>query len=232
MSLPTVTRASLGTRALQRANLQYSNFIQPDELNQLVDTSVAKLYNMLIGYYEDYFHKKETISLVLNQQEYYLPPDFMKMRQVFYVDQSGYQYLLRRMDISEITNYPNYTLAASPNGYAIEGDKLVLYPVPQQTPFQLLLRYIPQYTPPISDNQQIKLQFAFGWDEWIVNDIAVQIRNKAMMPGDELVTERMIIEKKLLHEAKNRNVGDAPRFKDTGFVGSRGRGNWGSWGGY
>lgn len=234
MSLATVTRASLGLRAKQRANLEYSNFISPDELNQLVETSLAKLYNMLVGFYEDYFVKRENIQLVANQADYALPPNYMKLRQVYYRDTNGGEFLMSRYEISDITNFTNSTYAYGtwPVGYCIEDMRLVVYPRPQGNPTSLLVRYIPQYTPAVSDDQQIKLQFANGWDEWVVNDVAIQIRNKAMMPAQELVQERAILEARLLHEAKNRNAGDAPKVRDTGFTGSRGRRNRFGWGGY
>lgn len=220
MSLPTVTRATLGTRALQRANLEYSNFISQAELNQLVDTSMAKIHNFMVGLFEDYYVKRCNITTAPNVQYYQLPPDFMKTRQVFYTDLTGYQYPMPMLNIYDLANYqPQSTDTGYPAGYVIENNELVIYPKPYITApaTTLTLWYIPQYTPPVNDNDQIPRQVAFGWDEWVINDVAVQIRNKAMMPTEELVRERQIIESKMIHEAKTRNVGDAPRVKDTGF---------------
>ena len=219
MSSTPVTRQSLGQRALQRADYQNSQFISADELNQLVDTSLAKMHNLLVSLWEDYFLAEYDLPIVSNQDQYTLPPDFMKLRQVFYTDTSGYRWPLRRLNPVDLTNLPisiNYTNI--PAGYVLIGRKIVMFPKPANTELNKLhIFYIPTYSPPVADTQPIEYQVAFGWEEWAVNDIAVQIRNKAMMPSQELLAERENIGAQWMNEAKRRNVGDPPKVKDTGW---------------
>lgn len=220
MSLPTTSRASLGIRSLQRANLQYSGFIASDELNQLVNTSVAKLYNQLVGFYEDYFVRKAPYTLQENVADYFLPANTMKLREVFYTDGQGNKCEIRNMMLAELNDAVwTQSLGGWPIAYVLMDDFITIYPRPQSlsSPVQLEIYFVPEYVPPPSDNTQIRFAFANGWDEWVVNDVAIQIRNKAMMPCEELVRERALIEKKIAHEGKQRNAGAPPRVRDSGW---------------
>lgn len=222
MSLSTVTRASLGARALDRANLKYSTFIEPAELNQLVDTSMAQLYNILVGLYQDYFVKTRDYTLD-GSESYALPADFFKTRMVVVRDTSGTRYELDWLEMAETANMWDRDLYNGvPTGYNILDGQLKVYPQGSVLAGTLRMFYIPEYTPPVSDDEQIKFAIAFGWDEWVVNNLAIQIRNKAMMPAEELVRERGMIEQRMVHEANNRQGGRPRRVSDTGF----GRGSY------
>lgn len=222
MALVPVTRSILGTRALQRANLENSQFIEPTvELPGLVDTSLARLHNFLVGLYQDYYTKSSYIAIIGGQDTYPLPADCMKPRQVFYVDQSGYRWPIAPINLSDLTNVPisiNYT--SIPTGYVIMNDSIVMFPKPANTSVnQLQLFYIPEYTPAANDSTPIDFSFAFGWDEWVVYDVAYQMRLKAMMPADDLLRERDRQEAQIRHQANNRDAGNAKRVRDTGWNG-------------
>jgi hypothetical protein len=190
-------------------------------MDQIVDVSLAKLYNILVGLYEDYFMKHVEIPLVTNKADYELPTDLMKLRTIFYKDQSSFQLPLSRLALTDLLNLPQATIYMNRLiGYFYQGTYVTLYPVPNGTSIPLTIKvyYIPQYTPPLNDNTPIMYQFASGWDEWCVNDIAIQIRNKAMMPAEELVRERADLEAKIIHQARQRDAGQPKRVRDSGFT--------------
>lgn len=231
-SLP-VTRAALIARAATRANTSgYADATTVDgEVSQLVDLSLAKVHNLLVGLYEDYYTKKHSIALATGQDTYSLPVDFFKVRQLFYVDvpNNGYRWPIQRMDLQDHLgrplsgSYPNVVY-----GYILINQNLLIEPRPSGTQTnQLLLYYVPTYTPPDNDATPIEHQIAFGWDEWVVNDVCIQIRLKAMMPYDDIMAERNKIEANIKHQAKQRAVGDPPRVKDTGWNGSGPSSRWG-----
>lgn len=229
--MPTapVTRGKLVQRALQRANTSgYAD--ASSEVPQLVDTSLAKMHNMLVALYEDYYLKKGTFQIVANQSVYPLPVDFMKERQVFYEDSSTFRIPLRRIPISDLTNVPiSITYQAIPVGYVIYGNVMEIFPKPANSQLNKVhFFYVPEYTPALNDDSPIEAAVSFGWDEWIVNDVTIQIRNKAMIPAQELVQERAMLEATIKAQAKNRNVGDPPRVVDTGWNGTSPYNNWGN----
>lgn len=227
MGSTPVTRASLVTRVLQRANT--SGYAEPlVEVPGLVDVALAKMHNMLVVLYEDYYMKQVNIQIVANQDTYTLPPDLMKLRQVFYQDTSGYRWPLTRIAISDLTNVPiSINYSAIPTGYTMFGNSFVIYPKPYNAQTNsVLLFYTPEYAPPLNDNTPIESAVAFGWDEWVVNDCVIQIRNKAMMPAQELMAERQLLEADIKAQAKNRNSGDPPRIRDTGWGGTSPYNRW------
>jgi hypothetical protein len=224
MASTPVTRASLLTRINQRAST--SGYVeQTVELPQLIDTSLGKLHNILAAeLYEDYFQKRVLIPTVANQPRYQIPPDMMKLRAVWYTMPSSGQdpwqaarYLLKQIDTTEESS--SSTTTNQPFGYTIEDWSICLSPMPGGTgPFNpLILAYIPTYTPALNDDTPIEYPIAFGWDEWVVNDVVIQIRNKAGMPAAELMAERASFEKQLRVQAKNRNALEPPRVRDTGW---------------
>jgi hypothetical protein len=198
-------------------------------LNQLVDTSLAKMHNILIDLWEDYFITQGSLPIQQNQDKYTLPTNFMKLRQVFYTDLSGYRWPMVRMNLIDLTNLPiNNNFYNIPGGYVLLGRDIIIFPKPNNTQLNKLdVFYIPTYSPPVSDLAPIEFQVAFGWEEWAVNDIAIQIRNKAMMPSQELLQERDTITAQWTTQARRRNAGDAPRVKDTGWSnGANGYTQW------
>lgn len=233
MASTPVTRATLIQRVALRANT--SGYADAStiggEVSQLVDVSMAKMHNLLVGLFEDYFIAINDLDIVSGKDTYTLPSDFFKLRQVFFVDvaNNGYQWPIQRREIYDLSNrpisgsYPNVIWA-----YAMMGNSIVFTPKPQNAqPNKVRLYYIPEYSPPLNDNTPIEYSVAFGWDEWIVNDCVIQIRNKAMMPADEIIAERNDLEKNIRHQAKQRNAGDPQRVRNNGWNNSA-YGRWGS----
>lgn len=220
-SVSPVTRSTLVTRGRQRADYLNSTFIDStvNEDYNLVDTSLAKMHNILASLYEDYFSALYQTVILANIDTYGLPSDCMKLRQVFYVDSSGYRWPLSRLNVSDLMTLPNTTTYSAPIfGYAYLGANIVITPKPTSAPGgQLLFFYVPQYKPPVSDNEPIEYAMAFGWDEWVVNDVAYQIRLKANEPAEEIFREREKLEAQIREQARHRNAGDPPRVRDTGY---------------
>lgn len=232
MASTPVTRASLIARAAQRANTSgYADASAGGEISGLVDLSLAKVHNLLVSLYEDYFTSRWLIALINNHDTYALPTNFFKIRQVFYENQSTYRWPLRRMNLADMNNIPmtNYYMNL-PVGYALVGSNLQVYPKPSVSagsPIKLLVYYITQYEPPTSDSTPIDFQVAFGWDEWVVNDVVYQIRTKAMMPADDVLRERMELERKMISQAKHRDASGPARVRNTGWDGVVPYGPWG-----
>ncbi len=227
MASTPVTRATLKTRIAQRANTSgYVDASVGGELSQLVDTSLGKLHNLIVELYEDYYMKRFSFAMIVNQSYYALPTDFMKIRAVFYLIPStsapadlsqATGMPLRRIDPTEELQTWGATMTQIPYGYIIEDAKILIVPAQSVASNYIGLRYIPQYVPVLNDSTPIEFAIAFGWDEWVVNDVTIQIRNKAMMPAQELVAERKLFEDRVRLQAKNRNASEPYHVRDTGW---------------
>lgn len=226
-----VTRAALVTRLLQRANT--SGFVDPTvEAPQLIDTACAKMHNMLVGLYQDYFTKATTYTLVADQDTYALPADYLKARQVWFVSSTGRRFPLQRLELSDLIGMSGNGGDSLPvSGYATMANQLVLAPIPTSASSgSVLMWYIPEYAPDANDDTPLFPALAFGWDEWVVLDACIQVRAKSMMPAEDLMAERAALEQKIQHQAQNRDAGAAQRVRDTGWGGrlggGRGRGQF------
>ena len=231
MASVPVTRASLVARLLQRANT--SGYVEPTaEAPQLIDNSLAQCYNWMVGLYEDYFTKKAPpYQFVAGQDTFALPADYLKSRQVWYVDTQGFKYPMIKMNISDLTGNVSTSSYQQPvYGYVLTAQDLIVYPRPTSGQAgSIHLWYIPEYTPAVNDSLPVFPALAYGWDEWVILDATINVRLKAMMPVDDLQQAKMQLEQKMLHQAKSRDAGAAPRVRDTGWTRGGGIGSrWGS----
>lgn len=231
MATTPVTRATLIERVARLANTSgYADPSQGGEISQQVDISLAKIHNFLVGLYQDFYCKTAPITVISGQDTYVLPPDFMKARKLFYSDASGNRWPLRQLNLDDVSATPASTgYTSAPTGYLLLGGNLVVSPRPQNDQIrELILFYIPEYTPAASDQQPIEYAVAFGWDEWVVYDAVVTIRQKAMMPSDDIMAERSRLEQRMTHQAQQRNAGDPRRVTDNGWGGLTPWGKYGS----
>lgn len=229
--MSTVTRAQLITRSAQRANTSgYADASPGGEISGLVDTSLAKLYNLFAAeLYEDFCVKEQVITLQPTVDTYQVASDFMKVRAVFYAQPSASaptdlsqaaRFPMARLERSTLASYGSAsgTIGSLPAGYVLEGQTLTVVPRSASAlPNFVLLYYIPEYTPAVNDTTPISYAFAYGWDEWVVNDVCVSVRLKSMMPVQELQQERAAYEARVRIQAKNRNAVDPPKIRNTGW---------------
>ncbi len=236
MASTPITRAVLKTRIAQRANTSgYVNSEVGGELSQLVDTSLGKLHNLQAELYEDYAMARSHFAVAANQSVYPLPADFLKTRTVHYLTPSSSSpgdlsaasgARLEELDAAEYQEWGSNG-TGTPRGFVIEGRNLILVPGPSQAGFYVGMKYIPQYVPAVSDETPIEFGIAFGWDDWVVNDVTIDIRLKAMMPTGDLVARNQAYEERLRIQAKNRNATQPKRVRNTGWRrGGGGRGSF------
>lgn len=240
--MSAVTRAQLIQRCAQRANTSgYADASAGGEIAGLVDVSLAKLYNMFaFELYEDFRVLEKVITLDPAVETYQVPADFVKVRAVFYCQPSAAspqdlstaaRWPMSRLERSTMTNYTSSmgNIGGLPAGYCLEGQTLTVLPrSAAQNPNFVLLYYIPEYAPPANDATPILYTFAYGWDEFVVNDVCIAIRLKSMMPVAELQQERDSYLERVRRQAKSRNTVSPPQIRNTGWKYGGGAGSGGS----
>jgi hypothetical protein len=231
----TVTLAQLRTRALQRVDMVNSGLVTTAEVNQLINVAGARLHDLLVCAYEDYYQTTTTFSLTAGKEYYDLisdlslvdgsgNPTFYKMLEIFLTFGSGAtlsRYKLRKFNTNEIglLNNPQLTPAYTimPIVYwRLEGQRLYLEPIPTSTPagFNCELWYAPQYVQLINDGDLIDYGVVFGWDEFIVNDVAINLRLKEESDISGLLARQQDFERKLEAAAQGRDISEPGRVQD------------------
>lgn len=179
-----VSLAQLQASVLQRANLENSSLISPEELTDYINGSIAEYADEVrqTTWNGTYSRKSFSFSTTKGQQAYELPGDFLSLIScdVFITPGSpvitavAYQEEQRNL----FRNLPfNFGWGfAHPILYQIQGQKISFIPLPLGS-YPVTVNYIP--TAPILADPQDSIDSINGWHEMIVLDAAIKCLIKA-----------------------------------------------------
>ncbi len=144
----SVALSALRTRVRFEADMVSSTRATDADINRLINTHLAKLYDALVAAGpSDYYMTATTITTVAGTISYSLPADFRSLIGVFSQDSAT--------RLREIQEVPEGTLAA--------------FDAPQGT-YNLTLRYVA--APPVLVADGDTFDGVSGWDELIVQQVA------------------------------------------------------------
>lgn len=240
------TRGSLKTRALQRADCLNQGFIDQSpggELEQMIDTEMSKLWDLLSSINEGYTEKGPIyLNTVAYQRQYLLPSDFYKLVACYYVPQnqpqSGYKFPLRQYTNAEYGSRGNYyNWGPPPIYYKVDGQRGILFdPPPSQNQSSVVeIWYIPVFTPPASDTERVTNFILPGWEDYVIDGVAANIRIKEETDSTILLQRQQTFSDGLRANAATRDLFQPKRINDTGWKESGyddtyGLGFWGYYG--
>lgn len=218
------TLAEIRTEARQRADMENSDFIQDAELTTFVNKAYAKLYNLLVKKFEDYFVEDPVEFSISSGSTYDLPSDFFKL---IGLDKalSGTEYYTLRPFVFEDRNrrriadrlrglYPQVR-------YRIIGKKLHFVPDDQATG-DYRMWYVPAFSSVklSADTDTIDTEITnSGWEDYIVVDTARRMLLKEESDVTMLMAELQKMESDIEEEAQNRDAGESDRITDVTLSG-------------
>lgn len=216
-----VTLLSLRTQALQRADMQNSNFIDSTsgvtcEANNIINASAAELYDLLVTNFEDYYTSSSTISVVSGTDTYSLPASFYKLLGVdLVIDSNGNAVTLKRFSFSD-RNAFLFTPTMSVVGlaylrYMLQGQNIKFVPLPSSAS-TVKLWFIPTLTPLSADSDTF--DGINGWEDYIIVDSAIRFLTKEESDTSSLAAEKASIIKRINDSAPNRDAGSSGRVSD------------------
>lgn len=218
-----VTFLELKQRAREAADQVGSTFVSDDELATYLNSSLRKLYNLLVsGYGQEYYYNSEVITISGTSDLYDLPDDFFQLIGVDLVldqtpnNQSNALTLAPYM-FQERNRYVNSYLTTSQfDGtirmrYRLKGDKLHLIPFPSGFN-SLRVHYIPTMELLTSDSDEF--DGVNGWEEYAVLDTAIKMVRKEEGDTKDLRADRGDMEDKLISLSSDRDAGNPQRISD------------------
>jgi len=213
------TLAQLRTRLRQRVDMVNSQFVTDAECNQLLNTAGARLHDLLITADPERYMTTAPITLVNGTESYSLPTDFHTMLQLFATTGSGatlQRVPLRKFNLKELSSQPSpYSLgtyAAPVVWYRLEGNKVYIWPVAASvTGWALELWYAPQYVDMVADGDTVDYGVVSGWDEYIIDDAAINIRLKEESDVSGLMARLQEFEVRVVTTAKYRDSAEPSR---------------------
>jgi hypothetical protein len=234
-----VTLQDLINRALQRTdmvnNAGTSNFATTAELTYLANAAHARLYDMLVTTYEDFYQSTITWSLVANKEYYDLVadlnmvdgsgnPTFYKVLEIFLTNGSAgsglSRFKVRRFNTNELSMLNNTVLTPTftvlPTLYwRLEGTRLYLEPIPGSVgSYNMEMWYVPQCSKLVNLSDTIDYNTVYGWEEFIVNEMAINLKIKEDGDVTALMARQADFERRVKAAASNRDTSEALRVVD------------------
>lgn len=207
--MPTLLQ--LRTRIRQRTDNEHTGgFVEDPELNQLINTKVLELYELLVL---EGLHRAESTyvisptSVVPAVSSYNLPADVFSIMGVHgkrSAQDSGYW-----LDRHDHRVMPNPYVPADAESYRVVGPSIEFNPCPTSGIYTV--RYVPIPAELVDDADTF--DGGLGWDEWLVCGVAVDVLTKE--DGDPntinvLLGRQAKQEQRIRRAAQNQEMSNYP----------------------
>jgi len=195
--MASVTLATMRTRVKQRCDQEYSDseFVTTAELDQLINTSYAELYGLLVRHS---LHRTETVYSITatGAASYALPADIFAVLGVFRVDGTTTKAMMPRHDHRK---RPDTSVTGPAITYRVIGSSVEFIPVPTSGTYEIV--YVPTPTTVVEDDDS--LDGVLGWEEYVVVDCAIKILQKEESDTASLQRDRERLAARIVDEANH-----------------------------
>lgn len=217
--MASVTLTTLVARVRERADMVGSTFVTDaaTSLYAWINEANQKLHGKLVeAMGEEYVSSTSVLTTVAGTADYALPSGFFKLYGVE-LNQGGEVVSLLPYMRSERNDYRNSNRAVFLRAgwdvprYALIGSNIRIYPVPQQVLTGSIL-YAPEAT--ILNSGSDTVNYANGWERFIVLDAAIQCLGKEESSVKMLVDERDAVIAEIELQKEQRDLANPKRVRD------------------
>ncbi len=187
----TTTLLQMRTRIRQRADMEHTEFVTDDELDQLINTEYKELYGLLVRHS---LQRTETVGTITadGSTDYDLPADFYSLISVFRVEGNARVRLPRHGE-----RFRPGPVSGPATSYRVVNFTLELYPQPASGTYEYL--YIP--VPTDLEVDADTLDGVLGWEELVVLGAAIKCLDKEEATTDHLERQKNTLIKRIQDEA-------------------------------
>ncbi len=207
-----VTRASLEEEVRQRTDLPAYGSDSPitqTEIALMVEKSLNRLGALVNQHYgEGYFTETATLTTSAGFSLVSLPQDFETLLRVSWArDSNSPNVPLSLASVDDWDAYPSAWGSLGWGGcpsapmYRLGGSTIELFPTPDAA-YTLSIHYTTQLA---FSGTTPAVQLRQGWEDWIVCDVAIRVRQRQQKDASEFTQERMLLEDKIIQQAKRDN---------------------------
>jgi len=211
----STTLANMRVRARRAADMDQTQFVTDNEVNDWVNASLSELHDIMVMSFEDYYEKELTINVIAGQDTYLLPLDFLKAQGVD-ANVGGITYSVPRYMASERNVYKSFpgTAFGGVLGmyYRIVGNELRFIPTPVAT--VATLRYIRQFQPLVTDTDLVDQVIPQGWEEYSVVDVAARMAIKEESDAGPFIQQKESLSSRIMAAAETRDAQEPYRVTD------------------
>lgn len=209
-----VTVATLKTRILQRADMEFSasvsdteKYVKSAELIDLIDVSYKELYGYIARYSPRRPESEFSVTATGVATYSLASPDPLLILAVFRIDDSGINFYLTKHDHRL---KPSLSITGDAISYRLSGNNIEFYPVPTSGTYKGI--YVPK--PSTLDDDADTLDGVNGWEEYIVCDVAAKLKRKEDSDPTVELLERDRILKRILDEARDMEMSESMVVQD------------------
>lgn len=211
----SITLEELRLRSRQKADRETSNFVEDEELDFMINSSIAELHDLLVAANaSDYAVSEYSFTTSPSVNSYALPDDFYKLKGVDAQITGDNWLTLRPFNFNERNRNNNTTwgkITMPWIRYRILGSNLVFSPTPDSpTPVKLW------YTPlsPKLVNPTDTLQDLNSYSEYVIVDVAIKYLQKEESDVTVLAQQKEALKRRIEVMANNRDEGHADSISD------------------
>lgn len=228
MALGSLTLLQIRTAAIQRANMENSQFVTTAEWNQMINQSYYELYDLLVQKYGNDYYVAPPLTIVMNgtSQLYPLPDGTLYSAAPAFYKLLGVDLQLGPNADSFVTIRPfmfaDRNRYATPNfqsfygvtnlRYRLNGNNLFFTPIPTARQ-NIQIWYIPRLVELVADGDSA--DGVSGWDEYIIVDAAIKAMQKEESDVSVLMAQKQALIARIEAAGENRDAGAPQRVSDT-----------------
>lgn len=210
----SITLEQIRLRARQKADRENSNFIEDDELDSMINTSVAELHDLLIAHAgADYYLDSYAFATTPGTDTYALPSNFYKLKGVDF-NINGEWMSLRPFNFNERNrvNDSGWAIVKALNArYRLFGQNIKFSPVPDDATnvklwFTPLAEKLVNPTDILADLNQ--------FSEYVVVDVAIKYLLKEETDVQVLMMQKADLRKRIENMSANRDEGQPESVSD------------------
>lgn len=204
----TVTVQELIDVIRESADIERTQFVTDATLIKWINRSYTKLYDLVVGSYQNYLAVLTApIPLVSGQSDYNPPSDFYKLMGVEWSSSggAGNDWLtLRPLNFNERNSLTRTYKFYSAYRYQLVNNKVRVLPA-ESLSGAVRLWYVP--CAPVINNKDQVIEGYNGWEEFVINDCCVKVKNKQELDPSSFILERDKSEKRIIDMAANYDAG-------------------------
>lgn len=211
----TKTLSAIRDSIRQRCDMVNSTFITDAEFNNMINSSYAELYDILVSRFEDYYTTSTSSTVTSGNYQIAVPADFYKLRGVDRLTSGTEYYSLKGFNFSERNSYNNSAVFNTFNQidirYRLVGSNIELTPQ-SSAPGTYRLWYIPTYTTLSSDSDT--LDGVNGWEEYIIVDCCIKALEKEESNTATFERQKKELRKRIEEMASLRDINSQGTIND------------------
>lgn len=211
----SVTVAQIVLEAKQKADMENSNFVKPEEWIRYVNNGYKELYDILVSKFEDYYTVGPVaLTVAQGASSVALPADFYKLRGVDRSNGGNDFFAILPFNFNDRNRrgyYQRWRGIEPSIRYRIMGNNLIFTPQ-DQAAGNYQIYYVPRAADLTSDTDTI--DGVNGWEEYVINSAAEEALIKEESDTSAVAGAKAALLGRIQAMAANRDAGQVETVSD------------------